>query len=434
MAKQKDFDTFLRNIEPSKTTVQYVSSVQNSLRDYLRQHKTYSNVHKETFLSGSYAKHTSIRPTKEDNKRDVDIIVVTTHSQDDDSSKVLQELYDVLVASSTYRSATIQHHSVGIELSQLSIDVVPVIVDKDDDSLYWIADSKDGTWTNSDPKGHRNWSTETNRNNNTNYKPLVKIFKWWRRKHCPGGVKYPKGITLEKLIADNLGDSSASTEDFLIETMQNIVSAYKKAYVDAGINPYIDDPSGKIDSNDLLAGYTTDDFKGFILKLDEHIKLLNDNGSESETWRTILGTEFPKNQESKSLYNLLACKTASHRQKSAWPMARGSAVIVTLRVEGADGSYVAYESNGRPLSKHCSLHFKALTGVKAPYTVKWQITNTGDEATRAGCLRGDFYDSNEGVNGREESTLYTGTHAVQCFVIKRGICVARSKDFVINVF
>lgn len=183
-----------------------------------------------------------------------------------------------------------------------------------------------------------------------------------------------------------------------------------------------------------MAGYTTDDFKGFILKLDEHIKLLNDNGSESETWRTILGTEFPKNQESKSLYNLLACKTASHRQKSAWPMARGSAVIVTLRVEGADGSYVAYESNGQPLSKHCSLHFKALTGVKAPYTVKWQITNTGDEATRAGCLRGDFYDSNEGVNGREESTLYTGTHAVQCFVIKRGICVARSKDFVINVF
>lgn len=115
MAKQKDFDTFLRNIEPSKTTVQYVSSVQNSLRDYLRQHKTYSNVHKETFLSGSYAKHTSIRPTKEDNKRDVDIIVVTTHSQDDDSSKVLQELYDVLVASSTYRSATIQHHLLAVK-------------------------------------------------------------------------------------------------------------------------------------------------------------------------------------------------------------------------------------------------------------------------------------------------------------------------------
>ncbi len=433
MAKQKDFDAFLRNIEPSKTTVQYVSSVQNNLRDYLRQHKTYSRVHKETFLSGSYAKHTSIRPAKEDSKRDVDIIVVTTNSQNDDSSEVLQELYDALVASSTYRSATIQHHSVGIELSQLSIDVVPVIVDEDDDSLYWIADSRDGTWTESDPKGHKSWSTETNQNNNNNYKPLVKILKWWRRKHCPSGAKYPKGITLEKLIADNLGDSSASTEDFLIETMQNIVSAYKEAYVDAGINPYIDDPSNKIESNDLLAGYTTDDFKGFILKLEEHINLLNDKGSESETWRTILGAEFPKSQESKSFYNLLTCRTAAHRQKPTWPMARGGAVIVTLKAEDSNGLLVAYESNGQPINKSCVLHFKALTGVKAPYTVKWQITNTGEEALRADCLRGDFYDSNEGLHGRRESTLYSGTHSVQCFIIRRGICVARSKDFVINI-
>ena len=73
-------------------------------------------MHKETFLSGSYAKHTSIRPTKEDNKRDVDIIVVTTHSQDDDSSKVLQELYDVLVASSTYRSATMNLMNTDLRL------------------------------------------------------------------------------------------------------------------------------------------------------------------------------------------------------------------------------------------------------------------------------------------------------------------------------
>ena len=192
MAKQKDFDTFLRNIEPSKTTVQYVSSVQNNLRDYLRQHKTYSRVHKETFLSGSYAKHTSIRPAKEDSKRDVDIIVVTTHSQNNDSSEVLQELYDALVASSTYRSATIQHHSVGIELSQLSIDVVPVIVDEDDDSLYWIADSEDGSWIKTDPKGHKTWSTGTTRITITTTNP-------WSKSLNGGGVSTaPVGSSILK--------------------------------------------------------------------------------------------------------------------------------------------------------------------------------------------------------------------------------------------
>ncbi len=87
----------------------------------------------------------------------------------------------------------------------------------------------------------------------------------------------------------------------------------------------------------------------------------------------------------------------------------------------------AYENNGVPLKKNVKLHFKALTGVKEPYFVKWQITNTGDEARNAGDLRGEFIDSNEGRNGRRETTRYTGTHSVQCFVIKGNSCVARAR-------
>ena len=66
MAKQKDFDDFLSNIEPSQSTVSYISSVQNNLRSYLKNHTTYKDVYIETFLSGSYAKHTSIRPAASD--------------------------------------------------------------------------------------------------------------------------------------------------------------------------------------------------------------------------------------------------------------------------------------------------------------------------------------------------------------------------------
>ena len=77
MAKQKDFNSFLSNIEPSQTTVSYISSVQNNLRDYLANHNKYKDIHVQTFLSGSYAKHTSIRPKLYDGKRDVDIIVET---------------------------------------------------------------------------------------------------------------------------------------------------------------------------------------------------------------------------------------------------------------------------------------------------------------------------------------------------------------------
>jgi hypothetical protein len=44
-----------------------------------------------------------------------------------------------------------------------------------------------------------------------------------------------------------------------------------------------------------------------------------------------------------------------------------------------------------------------------------------------GQLRGDFYESEKGSNGvRWESTAYAGTHWVEAFIVKSGVCVARS--------
>lgn len=439
MAKQADFNKFLTNIEPGKSTIDYISSVQNNLRNYLEIHEDYKYIHKETFLSGSYAKHTSIRPVLNDKKRDVDIVVVTNYSSQDSSIEVLEKLRDTLLESDKYKTATIQSHSVGIELQGINIDVVPVIADKDDNELYYIGDSDNGSWIKTDPKGHKSWSTELNKNNNTKYKPLVKIFKWWRRTNCPDTEKYPKGITLEKIVADNLGDSSLSTEDFFIGTIQNIISAYKEDYVDKGINPVINDPSNKIENNDLLLGYKTSDFKAFINKLSEHADILNTDGTENETWRQILGTEFPKDSTTASYSSLSKaitcemCVKALHKQKPIWPMQRGGAAFILAKIVSPLGYIVDYQNNGQPLDKECSLIFKAVTGVKKPYRVMWQIVNTGKEAINANCLRGNFEESDIGDDSKRESTSYSGSHSVQCFIIKHGVCVARSKEFIVNI-
>lgn len=433
MAKQKDFNFFLSNIEPSKSTVKYISSVQSTLRKYLRDHDSYGDIFWDSFLSGSYAKHTSVRPKKGDGKRDVDIIIVTKHTQNDNSADVLTELYDVLIGSSTYKESVIQHHSIGIELGQISIDVVPVISDDNDGDLYYVADYESGEWILTDPKGHKIWSSEVNATNNYEYKPLVKIFKWWRKENCPSSKKYPKGITLERIIADNLGDSEASTEDFLIETMENIVSAYKNDYTDKGLLPVIDDPSDKINNNDLMEGYRVEDFKAFVENIDDHLRLLNDEGTENATWRKVLGYEFPQSKDQKSRLNYLLCERANHRQKMKWPFARDGAAFIKLRVEDKNGNVIPYENNGEPLEKGCTLYFSAYSSIKKTHHVMWQITNTGEEARIANCMRGDFYSSNNGSNGRIENTQYTGCHSVQCFIIRNGVCLAKSKDYIVNI-
>lgn len=218
--------------------------------------------------------------------------------------------------------------------------------------------------------------------------------------------------------------------------MQNVISAYKESYSDLAINPVIDDPSDKVTGNDLLSGYSTDDFSAFIKKLEEHVDLLNAEGTTNDTWRKILGTQFPKEDvsiNSLTLANYQSCITAPHRQRPIWPVQRGGSAFISVRVITPNGKEIEYTNNGTPLEKKCALLFRALTGVKPPYTVKWQIVNTGFEAQNANCLRGYFENSDVGINGKRESTLYSGTHSVQCFIIKRGICVAKSREFIVNI-
>lgn len=432
MSKEKDFISFLSNIEPSTSTVEYISSIQNNLRDFLKEDEDYKSIYKDTFLSGSYAKHTAIRPTINDNNRDVDIIVVTNHSKDDGVDDVFNELHNVLLKSKHYDSAVIQHHSIGIEMSEVNVDLVPVIADEFDEELFYVGDTENDDWIKSDPKGHKKWSSDFNVQNNNAYKPLVKIFKWWRHTNCPKSVKYPKGITLEKIVADNIGDSSLSTEDLLIGTMQNIVNSYKELYCEQNTNPIIYDPSRKVMNNNLLEGYSVDDFKKFVNKIDEHINFLNENGTNNETWKKILGNEFPSSSNNRS--NELMCINASHKLKPSWLFRPNGAVIISIKVRDCNGNPINYSSNDEPLEKNCDLEFRAITGVKKPFKVYWQIVNTGSEAIKAGCLRGGFDESsNANTNVRLEKTEYSGSHSIQCFVIKNGYCVAKSKEYIVNI-
>lgn len=95
-----------------------------------------------------------------------------------------------------------------------------------------------------------------------------------------------------------------------------------------------------------------------------------------------------------------------------------------------------WKLSGRPVPKNRWLRFEARTNVPGPYEVQWQVVNTGQEASSAGAqqLRGGF-DDGEGTNGavRWESTAYRGTHWIEAFVIKGGVCVARSGPVYVRV-
>lgn len=137
----------------------------------------------------------------------------------------------------------------------------------------------------------------------------------------------------------------------------------------------------------------------------------------------------------------------AHRQKpeSQWPMQiyYQASISASYNKNGwrlfSDGSSTFELGNGNPVETGKRICFKAKTNVPQPFQVFWQVVNTGHEAVNARCLRGDFYDSSGdcsfelGTKTRIERTAYKGFHWVECFIIKNGICVARSGEFVVRI-
>ena len=380
MSTENNFETFLTNIEPSKTTKEYIASVQNTLRNYLANHEKYKDIIIDTFLSGSYAKHTCVRLSLYNGKPDVDIVVITKHTNSDNSKDVLNELYEVL--KEKYDKVTKQSRSIGIELSGIEIDIVPMIYKKNSDLLQ-IGNKIDGTWIDTNTKGHLDWCTQVNKNNNNKFVRIVKIMKWWRKTHCPTTLKYPKGITLEKIIADNLADCNDKYEQIVYNTLINIKNVFKP-YIDANIKPCVYDPG--IPTNNLSEGYTFEEYKSFYNKICKHINLLEITNFSNDSWKEILGEEFPKDASSaknliESIYNnALNIFNVSHKKEPYWDY---SSPLNTLdvRVKCLDkyNNVIDYKPDGNKyLPKNISINFEVIGAnvFSNSSNVYWQVVNT----------------------------------------------------------
>ena len=308
---QVRFDEFLGDIEPSSTTKGNASSVHTELRDFLKTDEEFKDYHENTFLSGSYRRQTAIRPRVKNGQTerpDVDIIVVTNHSSDDDPKDVIDLLYKTL--KNEYPNIRRQNRSVGIESNKADMDVVPVIPCGD---MYLIPDRNQEEWILTNPPGHTSWTEDINSSADGNFKPLVKLFKWWRRQH-PTIAKKPKGFVLECIIAECMDYEETYYGELFVKTLEGIVGKYEIC-VALNMVPYIRDPGGT--GNNVTDGITPEAFAGFYNKVKAHAELgrkaLNETDVEKATklWKKIFGDRFPKTESSKSGSLLAAARTPS---------------------------------------------------------------------------------------------------------------------------
>lgn len=136
---------------------------------------------------------------------------------------------------------------------------------------------------------------------------------------------------------------------------------------------------------------------------------------------------------------LIDLEHLTYRLTPPWVLPKGFRVMIQAKVSYDGGFSFSSFTSGQILPKGVDLQFFPVHSIPQPYNVRWQITNTGEEAEKADCLRGNKFEYSEIARngifcGKKEATAYSGKHYVQCFIIKNGNqCVAMSEPFVVRI-
>lgn len=310
MVPNARFIELLADIEPSSTTKNHASSAHTGIRNHLKSHEDFKNNWKNDFLSGSYARSTSIRPRTlngSQDRPDVDIIVVTGHSTKDAPEDVLQELRDALEDGYTVKRTN--KRSVRVETSKADMDIVPVIASG---TGYLIPCREQSTWLATNPPVHTSWSSKQNDIFDGRFKKHVKLLKWWRRQNPTS--KRPKGFVLEVLTAHHAPQNETHFGEAFAQLLKNIHDAYS-GLAKLNCKPTISDPA--IPSNDILAKVTLAQWKEFLEKVRVHAdyarKAQDEQDIEKATtlWRKIFGERFKSTTAPAKASNSLAFASAS---------------------------------------------------------------------------------------------------------------------------
>lgn len=127
-----------------------------------------------------------------------------------------------------------------------------------------------------------------------------------------------------------------------------------------------------------------------------------------------------------------------------WKKSVTEKISITARWKPKGGAWTFLPSDALPIPKYADLRFDANTTASTPYTVYWQVTNSGRQAFDAQSLRGEIMESKSaGAGGLHsttvegmshgESTLYSGKHWVICYLVKDDRCIAESLPFIVNI-
>jgi Second Messenger Oligonucleotide or Dinucleotide Synthetase domain len=283
-----DFKALLSSIQPDETRGANAKAAYEHLREQLLTDAEFKVVHKDTFLSGSFARDTAIRDINH-----VDVISLV----DIDRFVVEPELalaWTKSILDKYYKTTKRQGGAVCAQAAGgVWLDMVPAIPINGDDGPVWIPDQNAKEWVASDPKGQTRVSTVRNTSTEGYYVQVVKLLKVWRDRP-PITTGNPTSYVLESLIHGSIGCPSSHAVA-VVNVFEGIEARYRWNR-DLNTMPTIYDPGDP--SVNIARHWDMKDFKSFMNRVKvtagtAREALRNEDEAESRRlWRKIFGQQF----------------------------------------------------------------------------------------------------------------------------------------------
>lgn len=243
-----------------------------------------------TFLTGSYKRHTKIKPLA-----DVDIFAVLKadgaqgHYRKGPPRTVLDDLCADL--DGKFLHVHVDGMAVVIAMSdddgQATFELVPAY--EHSDTGYEIPDPGRDLWIRTDPSVHADLTSAKNSTCNSKWVPFVKMLKSWNRE---AGDPINPSFLIEVMALDLVRTPFGRYQDEMAQMLGNIIDRADGPWPDpAGLGPDVDDQMTAHDRSTVRTAATD------ALTIAEEAIYLEDEGAERdavEKWRELFDSRMPR--------------------------------------------------------------------------------------------------------------------------------------------
>jgi hypothetical protein len=333
MQATESFKKFLTYIRLPQKLRDAARDAHNTLQDQLWADARLKELLVDTFLQGSYKRHTGTRP-EAGKKADVDVVVVTKMDRTAITPRQALDAFLPFLKAHYKGAYQPQGRSWGIVVGEVELDLVPTSKPSEATVMFlkearsegfqrefdggftrkafskfltaaakagsaneplWIPDREASIWDQTNPIEQIDWTIDKNDKTDGHYVNVVKAVKWWRSVAMPG--KRPKGYPLEHLVGANCPDGIASIAEGFTRTAESIVSTYA-AIRRRGSKPILWDHG--VPAHDVFAKISNDEFAAFydrLVPVALAARAALDDPTLSSSiakWRAIFGDAFPE--------------------------------------------------------------------------------------------------------------------------------------------